>query len=456
MAEAAGAVGVILFNEGDTSGRMTALFRSGPTDLGIPAVLSSFAVGKELYEEANPTARLKTSGVNVPRFFPQVIAETPTGDPNHVVLAGAHLDSVMSGPGINDDGSGSAWQLELGEQIAKLGTKPRHKIRLMWFGGEEDGLVGSLYYSANLPQAEIDKIDVMIDTDMIASPNYVRSAGSNGVSVPTSSGPGRGSRRDGVHALVSVVKKDVRGALARGVAPGRKLGLACRGVPRQRRGSARVRHHPSATALVREDVQFGGVLRYRDRGVWRHGPSRPCPRRARYVQAVRRSPRAGGPDVRCREPSADISTSTTRVDECSRPPNVRAPSPASPSPPAPARRNRSAAEREIARDEWPARRSKPEASCSRTGFFSRHLRRRAPEGWERHRGNRVGAPGEGQLDGLPAPPLDGYDLTARCTVQARGHAVIVVAEGAGQEHPAQEPNTSDASGTYGCTTSSAC
>jgi Zn-dependent M28 family amino/carboxypeptidase len=177
-AQAAGAVGVILFNEGDSAGRMNAGFRSGPTDLAIPAVFSSFAVGKELYDAFNanqsPTVRLETSGKNVDRFFPQVIAETKQGDPNHVVLAGAHLDSVPAGPGINDDGSGTSWQLELGEQISKLGTPPRHKIRLMWFGGEEDGLVGSQYYAAHLSQAEVDKIDVMIDTDMIASPNYVR------------------------------------------------------------------------------------------------------------------------------------------------------------------------------------------------------------------------------------------------------------------------------------------
>jgi Zn-dependent M28 family amino/carboxypeptidase len=177
-AQAAGAVGVILFNEGDSAGRTNAGFRSGPTDLAIPAVFSSYAVGKELYDAftagQTPTVHLQTSGVNVDRFFPQVIAESKKGDPNHIVLAGAHLDSVPAGPGINDDGSGTAWQLELGEQISKLGTPPRHKIRLMWFGGEEDGLVGSQYYAANLSQAEIDKIDVMIDTDMIASPNYVR------------------------------------------------------------------------------------------------------------------------------------------------------------------------------------------------------------------------------------------------------------------------------------------
>jgi Zn-dependent M28 family amino/carboxypeptidase len=177
-AQAAGAVGVILFNEGDSPGRTNAGFRSGPTDLAIPAVFSSFGVGEELYAAfqagQNPTVHLQTNGVNVDRFFPQVIAETKQGDPNHIVLAGAHLDSVPAGPGINDDGSGTAWQLELAEQIARHGTPPRNKIRFMWFGGEEDGLVGSQYYAANLSQAEVNKIDVMIDTDMIASPNYAR------------------------------------------------------------------------------------------------------------------------------------------------------------------------------------------------------------------------------------------------------------------------------------------
>jgi Zn-dependent M28 family amino/carboxypeptidase len=175
-AQAAGAVGVILFNEGDSAGRMNAGFRSGPTDLNIPAVFSSFAVGNELYQAfkngQNPTVRLKTSGVNVDRFFPQVIAETKKGSDKHIVVAGAHLDSVPAGPGINDDGSGTSWQLELAEQVANRDMK--NKIRFLWFGGEEDGLVGSQYYAAHLTQDEVNRIDVMIDTDMIASPNYVR------------------------------------------------------------------------------------------------------------------------------------------------------------------------------------------------------------------------------------------------------------------------------------------
>ena len=102
-AQAAGAVGAIMFNEGDSPGRMNAGFRAGPTDLNIPAVFSSYEVGKELYDAytdgKNPTVRLETSGETIPHFYPQVVAETKTGDPRHLVLAGAHLDSVPAGPG---------------------------------------------------------------------------------------------------------------------------------------------------------------------------------------------------------------------------------------------------------------------------------------------------------------------------------------------------------------------
>ena len=174
----AGAVGVILFNEGDTAGRTNALFRSAPPGYPIPAVLSSTAVGQELYNAfkagQNPTVNLATNGVDVEKLYPNVVAETKGGDPNHLVLAGAHLDSVPAGPGINDDGSGTSFQLEMAEQLAQAGTPPRNKIRFLWFGGEEDGLVGSQYYAAHLSAAEVAKVDMMLDTDMIASPNFAR------------------------------------------------------------------------------------------------------------------------------------------------------------------------------------------------------------------------------------------------------------------------------------------
>ena len=178
LAAAAGAAGVILFNEGDTPDRTAALFRSANPGYSIPAVLSSYAVGEELYNAykngQNPTVNLSTSGQDVDKFYPNVVAETKKGDPNHKVLLGAHLDSVPAGPGINDDGSGTSFQLELAEQLAKAGTPPRNKIRFLWFGGEEDGLVGSQYYAAHMSDKDVATTDMMLDTDMIASPNFAR------------------------------------------------------------------------------------------------------------------------------------------------------------------------------------------------------------------------------------------------------------------------------------------
>ena len=118
------------------------------------------------------TARLKVDWR--PGTYPtsNVIAETPEGDPDDVIVVGAHLDSVGSGPGINDNGSGSAAILEIAEQLRKV--KPRNKIRFIWFGAEEHGLLGSEHYVDSLPESEREKIVAMLNFDMIGSPNFVR------------------------------------------------------------------------------------------------------------------------------------------------------------------------------------------------------------------------------------------------------------------------------------------
>ena len=100
-----------------------------------------------------------------------VIAEWPHGDANHVVMAGSHLDSVSSGPGINDNGSGSAGVLETALAYAASGQTPKNRMRFGFWGAEELGLLGSKYYVNNLPAAERDKIELYLNFDMIASPN---------------------------------------------------------------------------------------------------------------------------------------------------------------------------------------------------------------------------------------------------------------------------------------------
>ena len=100
-----------------------------------------------------------------------LIADWPGGDPNQVIMAGAHLDSVGSGPGINDNGSGSAAVLETALAVARAGHQPGKHLRFAWWGAEELGMVGSRYYVNNLSSAERSRIDGYLNFDMIGSPN---------------------------------------------------------------------------------------------------------------------------------------------------------------------------------------------------------------------------------------------------------------------------------------------
>jgi Zn-dependent M28 family amino/carboxypeptidase len=144
-----------------------------------PAVGTTLALGQDLANgiatgATGSTVTIRIDRIEETRTTHNVIAETPGGDPNRVVVVGAHLDSVPRGPGINDNGSGSAGILEIAEVFAAQNRVPRNKLRFMWFGAEEFGLLGSTAYVASLSQAEQDKIMAMINFDMIGSPNYVR------------------------------------------------------------------------------------------------------------------------------------------------------------------------------------------------------------------------------------------------------------------------------------------
>jgi Zn-dependent M28 family amino/carboxypeptidase len=180
-ASAANAAGAVIFNEGTIGApdRNDVLI---PTLAGynvtIPVVGTDYATGRSLVDLANGagvTLRVKVDGfVNEGVLTNNVIAETPGGRSDRTVVVGAHLDSVYQGPGINDDGSGTATLLETAEQMTALGITPRNKVRFIFFSGEEQGLLGSEYYVSQLTKTQLKDISVMLDFDMLASPNYAR------------------------------------------------------------------------------------------------------------------------------------------------------------------------------------------------------------------------------------------------------------------------------------------
>ncbi|HEV7750444.1 MAG TPA: M28 family peptidase [Baekduia sp.] len=179
-AQAAGASGVVIFNEGNpgrtavTSGSLLDADNNSfvPT---IPVAFTSFDTGKSLYDEYQagtpPHMNLSINVVIDPnRDDWNVIAESKKGDPNHVVVVDAHLDAIY-GAGMLDNASGSATILNLAEKMRKV--NPKNKLRFIWFGGEELGLLGSDYYVSHLSPAELGHISYDLDADVTATRNYL-------------------------------------------------------------------------------------------------------------------------------------------------------------------------------------------------------------------------------------------------------------------------------------------
>ena len=175
-AEAAGAEAVIFFNQGDSPARTgliigtaASLPDGSPSNLSVPVVGASFDQGVALSQPGS-TALVDVDPAET-RVDYNVIAELPGNNDDSVVMAGAHLDSVQTGPGVQDNGSGSAAILETAVQMAKV--RPANTVRFAWWGGKELGLVGSTAYVADRTEAELDDIALYLNFDMIGSPNFV-------------------------------------------------------------------------------------------------------------------------------------------------------------------------------------------------------------------------------------------------------------------------------------------
>ena len=182
-AQEAGASGAIIFNQGNDPGRMDVVAgtlgetaqdgQPDPADVTIPAVGISYAEGERLANESDPTTgQVIVDAQSDRRKSSNVLADTATGNPDNVTIVGSHLDSVPEGPGINDNGSGSAFNLELAIQMKKQKIKPANRVRFAWWGAEESGLVGSTRYVAAISDEAFAQIAANLNFDMLASPNH--------------------------------------------------------------------------------------------------------------------------------------------------------------------------------------------------------------------------------------------------------------------------------------------
>jgi Zn-dependent M28 family amino/carboxypeptidase len=185
-AQEAGASGVVVFNQGNDPGRLGVVAgtlgeeaQDGDAtepDITIPTLGTSFAIGEELATEDasgdDVRVHVLVDASNDRRQSTNVLADTPGGNAGRVVMFGGHLDSVQEGPGINDNGSGSALVLEMAVQMQRLGIQPVNRMRFALWGAEESGLVGATRYVAALSAEDLGRIAAYLNFDMLASPNH--------------------------------------------------------------------------------------------------------------------------------------------------------------------------------------------------------------------------------------------------------------------------------------------
>jgi Zn-dependent M28 family amino/carboxypeptidase len=192
-AQNAGASAVVVFNEGQPGRTDLIVGTLGTAEFNIPVVGLSFADGAAIVNQvrggATVTLHVFTSTESEVRQTFNVLADTNKGDAGNVVVVGAHLDSVTAGPGINDNGSGTATILEIARQLAKF--KTTNQVRFAFWGAEELNLIGSTRYVAGLTPAQQAAIALNLNFDMVGSPNFVRFVyDGDGSATPTPGPPG--------------------------------------------------------------------------------------------------------------------------------------------------------------------------------------------------------------------------------------------------------------------------
>lgn len=172
QAAAAGATAALVYNnvEGALSGTL-----GDPAAGKLPTGGITLAEGTALAADLakGPVSlSLEIRQLQEKRVTNNVIAETKGGNAANTVMLGSHLDSVTAGPGINDNGSGSAGLLQTALELAQSKDKVRNKVRFAWWSAEENGLLGSDHYVKNLTALDKSEIKLYLNFDMIASPNY--------------------------------------------------------------------------------------------------------------------------------------------------------------------------------------------------------------------------------------------------------------------------------------------
>ncbi|HEU5324294.1 MAG TPA: M20/M25/M40 family metallo-hydrolase [Candidatus Limnocylindria bacterium] len=136
-----------------------------PGGITLPVVSATGDAVQALRRAGGETARVVTDTRRDPSTFRNVVATLGSG--SSVLVIGAHLDSVLDGPGINDNGSGVAAVLEVARGLQQHGVPDGWRVVIGLWGAEEFGDIGSRAYA----DAAGDGVEAYLNLDMAGSLN---------------------------------------------------------------------------------------------------------------------------------------------------------------------------------------------------------------------------------------------------------------------------------------------
>lgn len=154
----------------DVSPVVDAVIRRQVQGTALPVAFVSQRDGESL----SGSGVLELSGRSAEATTVNVFAETAGGRADHVVMAGAHLDSGEDGPGINDNATSVSALVETAVRLAPHQHRVPNRVRFAFWGAEELVNVGSTHYVATRTPEELAAIRLYLNWELIASPNFVR------------------------------------------------------------------------------------------------------------------------------------------------------------------------------------------------------------------------------------------------------------------------------------------
>ncbi|QYN21271.1 M28 family peptidase [Amycolatopsis sp. DSM 110486] len=168
----------MLMNAGSPNPDLNLRYRMvPPEDARIPTATLPRGEAEQLQADLATgavTLNLDLRGGAITTTTYNLIADTPTGRADNTIVMGAHLDSVDTAPGINDNGAAAAMLLETALRLAPHAGEVRNRVRFAWWAAEEKGLAGSQFYVDQLTAEQREQTALYLNLEMIGSPNYLR------------------------------------------------------------------------------------------------------------------------------------------------------------------------------------------------------------------------------------------------------------------------------------------